>query len=500
MDLLLVTVPRRTPNIQYASVIPEALGRLKATTEAAGFSTTIVDFNIEYFRKAFVRRDIFNEIEEYFQEVETREYLQQKHQLSPAALAFWDELLDDWVARIREANPKHLGVSIFSDHSLRACSDLLEKVRKEMPGLKVILGGLTVSVAYSDSLSVGELLVSEGLADHFISGEGEISLVEFLKGNLKYPGIDSNTFEQIKDLDSIPFSNYEGLNLKNYYMPNPKNLRGVLPPMISVSGSRGCIRSCLFCDVGHFWPKYRWVDPNRLAEELFHYSEEYGIKNFHFSDSIVNASSKHFNIFLDRLIAYQEEKKVTFFLAGQMIVREMPSFGEHMFSKMKQAGFGFIMYGVESGSPSVRISMNKAYSQEALYFTLKMCEKYEINAQAMMIIGYPTETVEDFELTCQLFRDFAPTNLQDVRVTFSISTFTMDQDSKECRLHKEHEKHGIHFDPLLGWVSPVLNRYEALQRTLKAYDLIEKLGFPIYQEWKSEIQRDLTRMSKEISP
>ncbi|BCU99064.1 MAG: hypothetical protein CM15mV25_0590 [uncultured marine virus] len=61
-----------------------------------------------------------------------------------------------------------------------------------------------------------------------------------------------------------------------------------------ISGSRGCVRNCTFCDVASIWPKFRWKTGKKIADEMHQVSEQTGTKKIHFSDSLINGSMKHF--------------------------------------------------------------------------------------------------------------------------------------------------------------------------------------------------------------
>ena len=87
-----------------------------------------------------------------------------------------------------------------------------------------------------------EELYARRIIDAYIKGDGEESLVELLKGNLDYAGINGEQPTQIKNLDTLAFPDYSDYELSFY--TNKKGLQA-----LPITGSRGCVRNCTFCDV-----------------------------------------------------------------------------------------------------------------------------------------------------------------------------------------------------------------------------------------------------------
>ena len=106
-------------------------------------------------------------------------------------------------------------------------------------------------------------------------------LLEFLNGNLIYPGINGLPPVQIQNISELPIPDYSD-NLESFDYGS-----------LYITGSRGCVRKCTFCDVGLLWFKYRWVDGEVLGKQVIELSKKHKIKNVAFSDSLVNGSMSH---------------------------------------------------------------------------------------------------------------------------------------------------------------------------------------------------------------
>lgn len=503
VDILFISLPRRNPHINYATLIPEALGRLKASVQQNGYSARTIDFDNPYFKEIFKRQDIYYELDEYFRNIFDRKFHGARNEyLGSEALEFYEEFLTKCVEKVASIDHEWLGISIFSEQSIRCAIDFLEIYRERFPDKKIVIGGYCMQIwavhhegSYLDTdqeaVRVGDFIKNLGLTDYFVTGEGEHVIVELLNGNVNYPGINNYSPKQIDNLNDLPYPDYTEFDFSDYIFPNPTDLPNLLFPMLSVTGSRGCVRNCVFCDINTKWPKFRYVGPENLAAELIHYYEKYGVMNFHWSDSLVNASPPILHRFLEIIVDYQTKHDIKFWQTGSFIVREERQMGEDTYRLLKEAGFDVMIFGVESGSPAVREAMNKKYSQEAIYYTINMCRKYDIEIQCLLIVGYPTETRKQFQETLDVIYHFKPQYKDDRRVVWSLSAFGFEYDADETPLNKDPAIHDIEFDEILGWKSPELNSYLANKRCKALYEFLENLGYPIYSEWNFENTQEI---------
>jgi radical SAM superfamily enzyme YgiQ (UPF0313 family) len=64
-----------------------------------------------------------------------------------------------------------------------------------------------------------------------------------------------------------------------------------------------------------------------------------------------------------------------------------------------------LQLGIESVVEKVRVSLGKNFTNDDIDYHLLMAKKYNIPLMLLMIVGYPTETRQDYEFTKQWFRD-----------------------------------------------------------------------------------------------
>ena len=117
--------------------------------------------------------------------------------------------------------------------------------------------------------------------------EGERSLINYLKIQ-KAKGLNNSEWEQITDLDAEPYPNYDDYKLQEYKSQK-----------LLITGSRGCVRHCTFCDIHTHWKKFVWRSGMEIAKEMLHQSKKYGISKFLFTDSLINGSMKAYRDFIN---------------------------------------------------------------------------------------------------------------------------------------------------------------------------------------------------------
>ena len=429
---------------------------LKASVNSAGFSCRTVDFNLKFYQEV----SDYAALETYF-----------STGLNPEEQERADKLIANWTEHLVSLNPKFVGISVFTYQNRIATKLFCQHLRRLDKNIKIILGGQGLSDGGILSVSgYGKQLYDQGLADFWIRSEGEVSLVELLKNNLNYPGINSDTFEQIDDLDSIPFPNYDDYDLESYE-------NRTLP----ITGSRGCVRSCSFCDIHDHW-KYRFRTGKNMTDEMLYLNKKYNISYFNFTDSLINGSLKEFRKFTNILADYNRNTANPLQWTSQFIVRALGQVNDQYWKDIAESGAVALAIGVETGSDRVRAHMNKKFSNADLDYTMTMLDKYNITCLFLMIVGYPTETDEDFQETMDMFVRYKKYNhiIKNVVVgsTLSILPGTplfIDAEKSNIMLDK-YENNWLALD------NPKLTLEKRLQwrETLKKHVL--NLGYPAFND------------------
>lgn len=238
-------------------------------------------------------------------------------------------------------------------------------------------------------------LDAQSLVDDFIVGEAEVSFAEYLKGN-NVKGVNTSDFDQLEDLESVGYPDYSCLPLDDYPYHNGKEFY--------ITGSRGCVRKCTYCNVPFLWKKFRQRSGKHIADEMIYQYRAHGTKRFWFTDSLVNGSMKAFMELCDSLIEfYKQEGIAPFEWKGQFIFRPRNQVTEEHFRKIAQAGGREFYVGLETGSDRIRFEMDKKFSTDDAEYHLEMFKKYGISCLLLLITGYVNETEVDHQDTVNLF-------------------------------------------------------------------------------------------------
>ena len=362
---------------------PMALAILSAMCSTRKVSHSCLDLNLMLYRDAF----------EYF---ETIEDFCITGNISEDAKSALIKVIDYYIQKeISENNTTVFCLSLISTWSQNVCEIFCQRI-KLMSTATILLGGQGLA-----NQKWVEQLKQSNLIDYYIIGEGEITFDLFLTNNCteKTPGFNNYNFEQIEDLASTSIiPDYTLLNVEQY----PYLLDS---PELYITGSRGCVRRCTYCDVGHQWKKYRYRNGAHIATEMIQQYEKHGITNFFFTDSLVNGSMKMLDDLCDTLIAYKNQNpQLTFKWKGQYIFRPKSQIKESHFAKLKAAGADYLIVGLETGSDKVRYDMDKKHTTNDAEYFLEMFKKYGIRCHLLMLTGYVTETITDHNDTMALFK------------------------------------------------------------------------------------------------
>jgi hypothetical protein len=379
MDILFCSAPGTfSPRPTLAPAI------LKACVTNAGFQAKALDLNIEVHNRirAHPRQKL---LKDFFR-------LQKIHEDIVDDVG---DLLDYCADRITSLNPRVLGLSLLTQDSQFFTVWLCYHLKALRPDLKIIIGGSGIKNFIAESkINFAELLQSKGYIDDYINGDGEYSIVEYLKDNLDYPGINSGVWEPIKDLNVLPYPDFSDYDFSLYQE------RG-----IPICDSRGCVRTCEFCDIIEHWKKYQYRTADNIFEEMQHQIAQHNITRFFFYNSLTNGNMKEFQKLLDLICDYNDKNPTAqISWDGYFIVRNKKQHPEEFWQKIKKSN-GYLQLGIESVVEKVRIALGKNFTNEDIDYHLDMAKKYSVPLLLLLIVGYPTETQQDFEFTKQWFQD-----------------------------------------------------------------------------------------------
>lgn len=372
---------------------------LKASLQANGIECVGLDLNIE----------IYNKIQHYPNRQLFLDFFY-KQKINEEIVEELIKMLDFYAVELLSHEPDIIGLSLFSTNSQVFAAWLCAVLRQRASNVKIIIGGPGLETLENSLFKFPDRLKNLGLIDDYITGDAEASLIEYVRGNYSYPGINSPNWQPNKFFDQLPDPDFADYRFFKYH--------NTLLPIID---SRGCVQSCEFCDVIEFWTKFQYRPAEAIFNQMLQHIENYRIYRFQFASSICNGNLREFKKLVQLIADYNDSVTETeqIHWIGSFIVRPATQHKEELFELIKRSN-GFLLTGVESIVARVRIALGKKFNNDDLEHHLQMLKKYGIKTNLLMIAAYPTETVEEYETVNQWFRDhkeYANNTIEHVQLT-----------------------------------------------------------------------------------
>ena len=324
------------PSASLASIIP--------VFKKHAISTVVEDLNLNLSET--VDNEILQEIYHWC------ELSGNLSDLSKDKLISW---IDDQIKNWNTENLQYVAVSVFTYHSILFAQLLLLSIKRHLPNVHIIVGGSGVSSNLkdiTDNVYFGEQILKKQWAHSVIFGDGEVVLDALLSNN-PYPGLNQNNPVQIDDLDTLATPDYCDFEFDRYQ-----------DNRLLITGSRGCVRHCTFCDIDTIWPKFKYRSPENQVKEIIEHVKKYKIQRFEFTDSLINGSVSGW-IKFNELLANAKAKDpdlLDISYSGQFICRDQKNQPKVMYELMHYAGARQITVGIESFSntatPVSNITLN----------------------------------------------------------------------------------------------------------------------------------------------
>jgi hypothetical protein len=389
-------------------------------------------------------------------------------------------LCKDLIGLIKKNGTTTLAISVFTKNSILSIQTLLDELQNSdvRDKITIVIGGVgiqSITPKITGEKEYAEYALEKNLIDFFIKGEGEYSFVEFLKGNYDYPGINKNNQRQITDLNVLPKPSYKKIQISDYVNERPE---------IVINGSRGCVRSCSFCDIDHFWKKYIYKDGSVIANEMYSIYQETGVLKFDFSDSLINGSNKGFRAMNKRLIELRNiDKSFVPLYSGQFICKPVGQMLEQDYADMKEAGAETITVGIESFSEKVRHHMKKKFNDDAVDFHFDQSAKYGINNAVLLLTGYVNEHDEDHQKNLDGLRKYQKLALTNIISAINIAITGLEITHNTPLWYEAHmNKRIILGDSPEEWINldnPTLDFKERYRRGVEIVCTAVNLGYNV---------------------
>lgn len=369
--------------------------------------------------------------------------------------------VDQIIGRVVQDRPVLVGVTCKSIY-MPFVREICRRLKDALPDVPMVAGGSHVTALPEETMREIPAI------DVIVLGEGELTFAELTAALLDKRPVDGiagicfrrNGFptftghrRRIARLDDLPMPAFDLLpDLATHYWPSLTGSRRL--PAFSLITSRGCQYRCTFCD--------RSVFGNQVA---FH-GAEYTISLIDMLRRLGRTRYIYFeddnfllNPELDSLLGRMRSYSPLVEFSCQS---RIDSVDERMLRDLRAAGCRQILYGVETGSTRLMRAMKKGIRIDDIPDVVAMTRRAGIEAMAMVIVGYPGETVESLEESLALLKSC---RFDDVALFY----FAPLPGSE---IYRELSSHGTftgHWDEIGGFARPTFIPDGLSATTLKDY-------------------------------
>ena len=309
-----------------------------------------------------------------------------------------EDLSEGMLEQLKGFGPDIVGLTVIMGTSIIR-SKRISSWAKDL-GAMVVWGGPLPSV-------LSEMCLLQAPVDYLVMGEGEETMLELCRSlqegrsTEEIPGLCFNKDgrvvrneprQRIPDLDPLPMPWWEGvMPLDKYLIP----IYGrTAIPFVS---SRGCPGTCSFCYTKVMWG-YKWTSrsASKVVDEIQHVQGlDPRIDGIIFDDDLFAGD-------VDRIIEFCKElKERGVNIAWNCEVRAK-DIKAPLVKTMKAAGCAELMVGVETGSDRLLSFILKGVKKEQIVEAFRVTHEAGMRANAMLMVGIPGETMEDFQQTVDM--------------------------------------------------------------------------------------------------
>ncbi len=289
-------------------------------------------------------------------------------------------------------NPRVIGLGVYIWNVVET-TQVVRLLKTLRPDVKVVLGGPEVSFEV-DSQEICRL------ADHVITGWGDVTFPKLCRALLKLPGGGPQPLMKVVPGEqpplaelALPYREYTGEDLANR--------------LLYVEASRGCPFKCEFC--------LSSLDKTAWAFELDRFMAEMdtlyqrGARNFKFVDRTFNLkvdfSVRILQFFLDRM-------QPDLFVHFEVVPDSLPDKLKALIAQFPAGSLQFEV-GIQSFNPDVQQRISRKQDNAKTADNLRwLVTQSQAHVHADLIFGLPGETLESFAAGFDRLHALAPHEIQ----------------------------------------------------------------------------------------
>jgi len=354
-----------------------------------------------------------------------------------------------------EFRPDIVGISTLTVES--AMMHMVAGMAKtRAPDCQVIVGGPHPTIFY-------EQVLKDRNIDYAVVGEGEDSFVELLnhiEGEGPVPPLKGVAFKEgetlifpgnrqpINDLDSLPFPAWDLIDLDLYSKFMDFNRSMGRGKYMGLFTSRSCPYQCIYCH-SIFGKGFRARSPENVLEEIRILRERYAVEEIQFYDDCFNLDLPRAKRIGEMISARVPGLRISFpnGIRGDIVDREFLQI-------FHQAGAYALTIAVESASPRIQKLIKKNLDLGRVRETIHQADQLKYFVQGFFMIGFPTETKEEIQMTID-FAVNSPLQMASFWVVIPYDKTGLLKIFQEWGLQEELGFENCHY-------SPVRSAYQAV--------------------------------------
>jgi radical SAM superfamily enzyme YgiQ (UPF0313 family) len=350
--------------------------------------------------------------------------------------------------------PEIIGFGVYI-WNVAQTTEVIAAIRRVRPEIKIILGGPEVSHE-----TEGQKIME--LADHVITGEGDLKFAEVCRNllqSISASGVRHSEFPKIipagpPDFSqlALPYDFYTDADLAHR--------------IIYVEASRGCPFTCEFCLSSLDIP-VRAVPLEKFLGEMQKLLDR-GLKQFKFVDRTFNLNIATSRAILEFFLARHQPGM---FFHFEMVPDRLPAELREVIAKFPPGSLQFEV-GVQTFNPEVGslISRRQDYGRMADNFNFLRNET-SVHLHADLIVGLPGETLESFAAGFDRLVALGPQEIQVGILKRLRGTPIVRHDEEWRMIYNPHPPYEILQNRLIDFAT-----MQRLRRFARYWDMVGNSG------------------------
>jgi radical SAM superfamily enzyme YgiQ (UPF0313 family) len=287
----------------------------------------------------------------------------------------------------------------------KLCADL----KKDLPKSFLAIGGPHATIFPEHIFEKTDAAVA-------VIGEGEDTFRELLNAiqhgtglqnvsGLALKGADGKVFltqprKQIENIDQVPRPFYEGF--ENFKLSDYGGFLTLPQPTAPVISSRGCVYDCTYCASVKFWGnRWRYRSAENILDEIEWLVKVMGAKSVFFFDDNLPVNKPRLTQICEGIISRKLDIKWACCSHVKMV-------DEKLLKIMSESGCVSIDFGVESGSDTILVNINKKQTRADIERTFDIVHKSGIKPRAYLMVGNKGESEATIDETISLVAKIKP--------------------------------------------------------------------------------------------